>query len=710
MQPDNVNGNGSPGDGLDDSGIKLNNTEQIKILNAIHKAEQLIPNFKKCDFPGICVIGDQSSGKTSLLESLCGFALPRGTGLVTRTPLEIVLRPGDAVKHVLTYNKDPANSSTNVTVEFSNPEEISAEIEKATIVVAGEGKNIVDNPLRLEVVGPGQPTLDLTDLPGIVQNVTGNQEEEIKDAILRMIRRYMAGATTIIVCVVPSTSAGAANVALNLAKECDPGRKRTLGVLTKADTAVADLKTLRCRLDGKDKDEVMLKLGYYAVYCNAGGESHLSPQQWRAGNHEQGFFSQKKELRTSMRVGVKALGEKMASLLLDMLLKSSLVSEIKDQIDKHLAVIKADLQRMPPTIANEWDANTFMENVFQRIAARFLIMQKGDIDGNPANAFAGKLQPEGESLLKARKHLRIMVDKFEKAMLVKCNPAWYLTDEGCDAICSEFEDRPAIVDSFSNEVVFEKMLQKHIAGKLLSLYKELVRNVRQYILDCLKTLATVQLEDFPSMLQRVNKLLQELIDDKRRDALQAVERMARTAMDVSSVRHPTWTNFRDYFEKRAEPLDEQYVMPNGSKFTPAVVTPEIALFYLDMLRVTAEEEPVLQEELVGSLQDLNVKQPKDNDYLKLRMELAVYTDVIIREAIDFVPRMVTLLLSTEVQESFITDMRDRLRKLALFESDSESGPILPMMESAVVVEKRMRLESDIKNLSEVQSDMERIVI
>lgn len=38
------------------------------------------------------VIGDQSSGKSSTLESLSGIELPKGTGTVTRAPLEIQLR------------------------------------------------------------------------------------------------------------------------------------------------------------------------------------------------------------------------------------------------------------------------------------------------------------------------------------------------------------------------------------------------------------------------------------------------------------------------------------------------------------------------------------------------------------------------------------------------------------------------------------------
>jgi interferon-induced GTP-binding protein Mx1 len=43
----------------------------------------------------IVVAGDQSHGKTSLLEALCGINLPRGEGIQTRVPLILQLRRGN---------------------------------------------------------------------------------------------------------------------------------------------------------------------------------------------------------------------------------------------------------------------------------------------------------------------------------------------------------------------------------------------------------------------------------------------------------------------------------------------------------------------------------------------------------------------------------------------------------------------------------------
>ena len=66
--------------------------------------EQLIPTmnkiqdvfntigFNKIDLPQLVVVGSQSAGKSSVLESVVGKDfLPRGTGMVTKTPLILQL-------------------------------------------------------------------------------------------------------------------------------------------------------------------------------------------------------------------------------------------------------------------------------------------------------------------------------------------------------------------------------------------------------------------------------------------------------------------------------------------------------------------------------------------------------------------------------------------------------------------------------------------
>ncbi|KAL3652686.1 putative dynamin-related protein 4A [Castilleja foliolosa] len=57
------------------------------LLDAIDRLRNLKIMQEGIQLPTIVVVGDQSSGKSSVLESLAGISLPRGQGICTRVPL-----------------------------------------------------------------------------------------------------------------------------------------------------------------------------------------------------------------------------------------------------------------------------------------------------------------------------------------------------------------------------------------------------------------------------------------------------------------------------------------------------------------------------------------------------------------------------------------------------------------------------------------------
>ena len=56
------------------------------VLDAVDRLRDVLDGIDGEDFslPAIAVIGNQSSGKSSILERLSGVDLPRGEGMVTR--------------------------------------------------------------------------------------------------------------------------------------------------------------------------------------------------------------------------------------------------------------------------------------------------------------------------------------------------------------------------------------------------------------------------------------------------------------------------------------------------------------------------------------------------------------------------------------------------------------------------------------------------
>ena len=118
--------------------------------------------------PTIVVVGDQSSGKSSVLESLAGISLPRGQGICTRVPLIMRLQ-----HH---YKPDPELLLEYMGKTVNTDEShVSDAINTATKEIAGTAKGISNAPITLVVKKNGVPDLTMVDLPGITRvPVLGN--------------------------------------------------------------------------------------------------------------------------------------------------------------------------------------------------------------------------------------------------------------------------------------------------------------------------------------------------------------------------------------------------------------------------------------------------------------------------------------------------------------------------------------------------------
>lgn len=95
--------------------------------------------------PKIAVLGSQSSGKSSLLESIVGLNfLPRGSGVVTRRPLELRLQKLSNKEDSKPYGKFKGDET-----KYYDFKEIKSKIEQLTNDVCGMNYGIVDNPIVL---------------------------------------------------------------------------------------------------------------------------------------------------------------------------------------------------------------------------------------------------------------------------------------------------------------------------------------------------------------------------------------------------------------------------------------------------------------------------------------------------------------------------------------------------------------------------------
>uniref|UniRef100_A0A670YTC0 MX dynamin like GTPase 1 n=1 Tax=Pseudonaja textilis TaxID=8673 RepID=A0A670YTC0_PSETE len=221
---------------------------------------------KDLALPAIAVIGDQSSGKSSVLEALSGVALPKGSGIVTRCPLELKMKKNNKQK----WKGKIMYLETEVKLEDSS--EVEDAVRRAQNAIAGEGLDVSDKLITLEISSPDVPDLTLIDLPGITRVAVGTQPPDIGKQIMTLIKRYITKQETINLVVIPSNVDIATTEALKMAQIVDPEGERTLGILTKPD--LIDEGTENETVDIVRNQRVPLKKGYMIVKCR--GQSDLT--------------------------------------------------------------------------------------------------------------------------------------------------------------------------------------------------------------------------------------------------------------------------------------------------------------------------------------------------------------------------------------------------------------------------------------------------
>lgn len=291
---------------------------------------------KDLGLPAIAVIGDQSSGKSSVLEALSGVCLPRGSGIVTRCPLELKLKK--SLKHT---DWSAKISYLDQELDLNLPAEVEGAVRKAQNCIAGEGNGVSDDLITLEVVSPDVPDLTLIDLPGITRVALPNQPVDIGHQIKRMIKKYISRQETINLVVVPSNVDIATTEALEMAKTVDPEGERTLGILTKPDLvdkgAEADI------VDVVKNLSYPLKKGYMIVKCRGQSEIQSKLSLKNAIDNEKDFFENHEYFRVLLlehHATIPTLAERLTVELVEHIektlphLENQILDKLKEAEDK----------------------------------------------------------------------------------------------------------------------------------------------------------------------------------------------------------------------------------------------------------------------------------------------------------------------------------------------------------------------------------------
>ena len=315
---------------MDTSAVDANQARYQKTLQVLQSIRDLCGG--QLSLPQICVVGDQSSGKSALLEVLTNIKFPVKSGICTKAPIVVECKSDPSLESPQFFIQDRSTLSyRSIPLDQLDTEIMSVQSEDLrglSFDDAPTAKISLDE-IRIQAIGPSQIDIVVVDLPGIINTGPG------KDDTRTLIRKYVKHDQTLILLVSEAKQDMELTSAIELADEFDKERARTVRVLTKFDTFdSSEARTTACKLI---ENEAASKLGAHAVICRPSGKE---------------AYSEEVELQTLRqndglpleRSGVKALKERLP-LLFEELIQANLPG-LKAEIDNKLQDSKRKLQRL----------------------------------------------------------------------------------------------------------------------------------------------------------------------------------------------------------------------------------------------------------------------------------------------------------------------------------------------------------------------------
>ncbi|KAJ5899513.1 hypothetical protein N7495_004257 [Penicillium taxi] len=340
--------------------------------------------------PKICVVGDQSTGKSSLIEGISEIKVPRSAGTCTRCPMEINLCETEpdqnwACSIYLSnkYTHDPQKKSRKLSklpdclgpwvsyggrdefpfITLTDKELVQNAIYWAQLAILNPSANHNDyipgknaetstdievlfspNIVRLDISGPHFPTLSFYDLPGVISQAEHDKDAYLVHLVEKMVRQHISQANCIILLTLTMTDDATNSSAARIIRSIKAAKDRTLGVLTKPDRLPLDLDHTQW-VEMLNGSKFQLGHGYFVVKNNPDTNvDHAEARKDEETFFDSPFWSQ--ELGEFQdRFGVQNLQSALSSILLTQI-QNCLPSVIK-QIDDKANRIDIELRTLP---------------------------------------------------------------------------------------------------------------------------------------------------------------------------------------------------------------------------------------------------------------------------------------------------------------------------------------------------------------------------
>ncbi|KAG0260239.1 hypothetical protein DFQ27_003638 [Actinomortierella ambigua] len=294
--------------------------------------------------PQIAIVGDQSTGKSSVLEAVTKLSFPRDKNMCTKFATQVSLRCDPRSHEDRLSACIKGNDAFNTKFLSIDPSTEFEGVIKAAddVLCRSRSKDISDEVLELTLTGPTQSPLTIIDLPGFINIPIDGQDKNLPDMIRAINGRYMQDPRTIILAVHPATSDLNNSYALAEAGKVDPNGERTIPIITRPDEVPNGL--LEDVVEMILNKRKFMRLGYLVMRNSAYVE--MSESWDKALQREIAFF-QESNLWKNVPDSVK--GRESVKRFLGNLLHSHIKKELpllKKEIVSKIEALERTLEAM----------------------------------------------------------------------------------------------------------------------------------------------------------------------------------------------------------------------------------------------------------------------------------------------------------------------------------------------------------------------------
>lgn len=395
--------------------------------------------------PQIAVMGDQSSGKSSVLEALSGVPFPRGTGLVTRCPTQLMMKrtgPGTSWRARATIQSRIKPGVKPDAQDVTTPQELSEVIKELTQAVTQQSATgLSQEAIIIHVLSPDVPDLTLIDLPGIVRTATQGQDQAIIEQVGDMMDTYMDSERTIILAVIPSNQDVATVDILERALEVDPDGDRTIGILTKPDLVGAGS-------EGEAVEVVMnrrkpLKLGYIMMRNRTQAEIQQGMSLSQSRLTEEEFFRSHPVYSTipSHLVGATSLTSRLTDLLVRRI--KNVLPVMKFELAEKQRETDADMKLLGREAPSGKQQRI---NYLMKLVAEYCTLLRSAVRGDYRDDILS-LEPRLRLRTVADSSFRVLTDKIKETEPNFDSPSFHASLEG-EIRSLRGRELPGLVNSY----------------------------------------------------------------------------------------------------------------------------------------------------------------------------------------------------------------------------------------------------------------------